>query len=113
MCSLVHEIRETGKIAVSVTPHNRGGSESLHNLPRIAEFIRTESKLTFKAFLKKKKDCIYLFMRDTQREGQRHRQREKQGPCREPDMGLHPGTLGSFPEPKAGAQLWSHLGAPI
>ena len=35
-------------------------------------------------------------MRDTER--QRHRQREKQGPCEEPDVGLHPGT------PKADAQ---------
>ena len=32
---------------------------------------------------------FYLFMRDTQR--QRHRQREKQAPCREPDVGLNPG----------------------
>ena len=42
-------------------------------------------------------------MRDTQkeREGQRHRQREKQAPCREPDMGLHPGSPGSGPGLKA------------
>ena len=38
-------------------------------------------------------------MRDTEREGegQRHRQREKQAPCREPDVGLDPGSLGSHP----------------
>ena len=36
------------------------------------------------------KDFIYLFMTD--RETQRHRQREKQAPCREPNMGLDPGT---------------------
>ena len=35
------------------------------------------------------------------REKQRHRQREKQDPCREPDMGLDPGTPGSHPELKA------------
>ena len=29
-------------------------------------------------------------MRDTHRERQRHRQREKQAPCRESDMGLDP-----------------------
>ena len=29
------------------------------------------------------------------REGQRHRQREKQAPCKEPDAGLSPRTLGS------------------
>ena len=45
----------------------------------------------------------------------RHRQREKQAPCREPDVGLDPRTLGSWPEPKTDAQLLSHLkilGAP-
>ena len=39
------------------------------------------------------KDFIYLFMRDTERE----RQREKQAPCREPDLGLDPRTPGSHP----------------
>ena len=42
--------------------------------------------------------------------GQRHKQREKQAPCREPDAGLYPGTLGSHTEPKAEAQLLSNLG---
>ena len=50
-------------------------------------------------------------MRDTKR--QRHRQREKQTPCREPDVGLNPRTLGSLPEPKADAQPLSHPVAPI
>ena len=31
-------------------------------------------------------------MRDTERERQRHRLREKQAPCKEPDMGLNPGS---------------------
>ena len=43
-------------------------------------------------------------MRDTERERQRHGQREKQSPCRKPDAGLDPRTLGSCPEPKADAQ---------
>ena len=34
-------------------------------------------------------------MRDTER--QRHRQREKQAPCREPDVELDPGSPGSGP----------------
>ena len=38
---------------------------------------------------------FYLFMRDTHRE--RERQREKEAPCREPDMGLNPGSPGSCP----------------
>ena len=52
-------------------------------------------------------------MRDTQRgERQRHRQRERQAPCREPDVGLYPGTPGSGPGPKADALPLSHPGCP-
>ena len=55
-------------------------------------------------------------MRDTERERecaqQRHRQRENQAPCRETDIGLHPRTPGSQPEPKADAQPLSYSGAP-
>ena len=36
-------------------------------------------------------------MRDKERQG--HRQRERQAPYREPDVGLDPGTPGSRPEP--------------
>ena len=42
-------------------------------------------------------------MKDTER--QRHRQREKQAVCREPDAGLDPRTPGSGPGPKAGPKL--------
>ena len=42
----------------------------------------------------------------------RHRQREKQTPCREPDVGLDPRTPGSRPEPKVDAQPLSHPGIP-
>ena len=45
---------------------------------------------------------------ETQAEGQR----EKQAPCRKPDVGLDPGTLGSHPEPKADGQLLGHPGIP-
>ena len=41
-----------------------------------------------------------------------HRQREKQAPFREPDVGLDPRTPGSCPGPKAGAKLLSHPGIP-
>ena len=40
------------------------------------------------------------------------RQREKEVPCREPDMGLDPETPGSHPEPKADVQPLSHPGVP-
>ena len=49
-------------------------------------------------------------MRDTER--QRHRQREKRAPCREPHVGLDPAS-GSRPGPKAGAKPLSHLGIPL
>ena len=51
---------------------------------------------------------IYLFMRDAERE----RQREKQFPCGEPNVGLDPRTPGSRPEPKADAQPLSHPDVP-
>ena len=53
-------------------------------------------------------------MRDTERERekQRHRWGEKQSPCREPDVGLDPGTPGSGLGPKAGAKPLSHPGIP-
>ena len=49
-----------------------------------------------------------LFIHETER----HRQREKQAPCRELDAVLDLGTLGSRPGPKADAQPLSHLGVP-
>ena len=58
----------------------------------------------------KKDICLYFFKilfiysRETKREGQKHRQREeKQTPCREPKVGLDPRTPGSRPELKADA----------
>ena len=51
-------------------------------------------------------------MRDTEREKQKHRQKEKQAPWREPDVRLAPGTPGSHPGPKAGVKPLSHIGIP-
>ena len=45
--------------------------------------------------------------------GQRHRQREKQAPCREPDAGFDPRSPGSRPGPKAGAKPLRHPGIPV
>ena len=50
-------------------------------------------------------------MRDTER-GQTHRQREKQAPCKEPDTGLNPRSLGTCPEPKTDGQPLSNPGIP-
>ena len=49
-------------------------------------------------------------MKDTERQG--HMQRDKQAPCREPDVRLDPGTPRSCPEPKPDAQPLSHPGVP-
>ena len=46
-------------------------------------------------------DFICLLMRDTETERPRHRQREKEAPCRDPDAGLDPTFPGSHPGPKA------------
>ena len=51
-------------------------------------------------------------MRDTEREAETLAEREKQVPCREPNVGIDPGTPGSHPGPKAGAQPLSHPGVP-
>ena len=42
----------------------------------------------------------------------RERQREKQAPCKEPDVGLDPRTPGSHLGSKAGAKPLSHPGIP-
>ena len=52
-------------------------------------------------------------MRNTHRERQRHRQREKLAPCRELDVGLDPRTLGSRTQPKADIQSLSHPDVPV
>ena len=51
---------------------------------------------------------FYLFIHERHRK----KQREKQAPCKEPDVGLDPMTPGSQPEPKADAQPLSYPDAP-
>ena len=55
---------------------------------------------------------LFIYSRETQRERMRHRQRGKQAPGREPDVGLHPGS-GIMPQPKTEAQLLSHPCVPV
>ena len=50
-------------------------------------------------------------MKATEREAET-RQREKQAPSREPDVGLDPGIPGPRPEPKADAQSLNYRGIP-
>ena len=47
---------------------------------------------------------LFIYERHTHTERQRHRQ----GPCRELDVGLYPETPGSHPELKIDTQLLSH-----
>ena len=54
---------------------------------------------------------IFIHSWETHRAGwgeQRYRQREKQAPCREPDVGLDPGSPGSHPGLKVGTKPLSH-----
>ena len=50
--------------------------------------------------------------RERERQRQRHRQREKQAPCREPDPGLNPGSLGSHPGLEVALNRWATWAAP-
>ena len=50
-------------------------------------------------------------MIDIEREAETQEEGEA-GPCREPDMGLDPGSPGSCPGPKADAKPLSHPGIP-
>ena len=51
-----------------------------------------------------------MIVTQREREKQRHRQGEKQAPCRGPDAGLDPRTPGQYPELKADAQPLSYPG---
>ena len=55
---------------------------------------------------------FYLFIHERHTERGRDRQREKQAPRRELDVGFNPGTPGSCPEPKTDAQPQGHPGVP-
>ena len=54
------------------------------------------------------KDFIYSFIRihREEREREAEKQAEKQAPCREPDVGLDPGSPGSHPRLKVALNRW-------
>ena len=53
-------------------------------------------------------------MRDMMRQRETETQAEGEvAPCREPNVGLDPGTPGSWPGLKAGAKPRSHSGIPM
>ena len=51
-------------------------------------------------------------MRGREREAETHRQREKQAPCRETNVGLDPQTLGSLPDPQGSCSTGEPLRHP-
>ena len=53
-----------------------------------------------------------MFIHERHIERGRDAGREKQAPCREPDVGLDPRAPGSCPGPKAGTQPLSQPGVP-
>ena len=55
---------------------------------------------------------LFIYSWETHRQRDRHRQREKQAPCGEPNVGLDPRTPRSRLELKADAQPLSYPGAP-
>ena len=56
---------------------------------------------------------LFIHERHRHAQRQRYRQWEKQASCREPNMGLDPGSPGSYPGLKAGAKPLSHPGIPL
>ena len=56
---------------------------------------------------------LFIYSWKTHKKKQRHRQKEKQAPCGEPEVRLDPRSPGSRPEPKADSQPLSHLGIPF
>ena len=76
----------------------------------LTESARVPSAFIFFFFFR----FLFIYEKHTERERacQRHRQREKQTPCKEPEMGLDPGTPGSYLGPKASAQPLSYPGFP-
>ena len=85
--------------------------------------IRKDSFIAW-LFLRSPKDKIscfyfffflrfYLFIHGRHAERQKHRQREKQAPCGEADVGLQSQDPGSHPEPKAATQPLSYPGVPV
>ena len=54
---------------------------------------------------------VFIHERHTEKEAETQAEGEE-APCREPDVGLDPRSLGSRPGPKAGTKPLSQLGCP-
>ena len=63
---------------------------------------------------------LFIYLWDTHKHTHTHTHteaethaEEEQAPCREPHVGLNPGTTGSCPGPRAGTKPLSHPGIPL
>ena len=56
---------------------------------------------------------LFIYSWETRGGGQRHRQREKQAPCKESDGGLDPRSPGSQPGLKEAQNRWATRAAQI
>ena len=84
---------------------SRNGNST--NLNRIFFFKKIFLKISFIRERQRERE------REREREWQRHRQRENQARCREPDVGLDPGSPGSRPGPKAALNCGAAQGSPV
>uniref|UniRef100_A0A8C0KLI2 Exocyst complex component n=1 Tax=Canis lupus dingo TaxID=286419 RepID=A0A8C0KLI2_CANLU len=85
--------------------HYRFCKVMVDNIPKLREEIKDVSMSDLKDFLESIRKHSDKIGETAMKQGQRHRQREKQAPCREPNTGLDPGSPGSHPGLKVpGAQ---------
>ena len=77
--------------------NDQSGSQGLNWTPQTppGTYLRGRALSSSRASLKSGLDLSFLPSFQTHREGQRYRQREKQAPCMEPEVGLDPGNPGS------------------
>ena len=91
-----------------ITPWAEGNTKPLSHQHLISNY-RVQKVVSSRIHIMESTECgqkwgflfVCLFIRERQR--QKHRQREKHAPCREPNVGLDPRTPGSCSELKADA----------
>ena len=85
-------------------------SEKLGCFETMVDLMPSCGNFKFWSFLKK--NILFIYSWETHEEYQRQKQREKQAPSWEPDVGLNSRIPGSRPESKADAQPLNHPGTP-
>ena len=97
-CNTTGRGGDWGKLQNPGTAH-RGGHYSAAAMQEGKASLspQLQDKLEIQIFFR-----FYVFIHE------RHRQREKQAPCREPDVGLHPGTPRIMPWAKGSTKQLNH-----